>query len=249
MRMNVQMIFSPSSCNLFLTILGSWSLRSPNDDGWGIYCIQNHWTDQNSFISLAGYEGAARHLSKEWDVQQPDLLPFAPHVGKHALVSVLNKGLLYDAYNREASRVCWNGCVSYFVSIWFCFHALTHDFFLGFVLVTFIWIFHWWILFHFDSYLTQCIPLPLHAHFAWQILHSIPHLTQRHSTSLTLRSSFIQLCSHYCLSFNCLDIHLPKKCFSINVLLLGIPSTSRTLSRCFKFRNTNGRFWPPGNSK
>lgn len=52
----------------------------------------------------SGYEGAARHLSKEWDVKQPELLPFAPHVGKHALVSVLNKGLLYDAYNREASR-------------------------------------------------------------------------------------------------------------------------------------------------
>ncbi|TGO29195.1 hypothetical protein BPAE_0018g00430 [Botrytis paeoniae] len=56
------------------------------------------------YLIESGYEGAARHLSKEWDVQQPDLLPFAPHVGKHALVSVLNKGLLYDAYNREASR-------------------------------------------------------------------------------------------------------------------------------------------------
>ncbi|KAI9644122.1 hypothetical protein NHQ30_007475 [Ciborinia camelliae] len=57
------------------------------------------------YLIESGYEVTARHLQKEWDVKQPtEELPFAPHVGKHALVSILNKGLLFDAYSREASR-------------------------------------------------------------------------------------------------------------------------------------------------
>ncbi|KAG4026076.1 hypothetical protein MFRU_045g00210 [Monilinia fructicola] len=57
------------------------------------------------YLVESGYEDTACHLSKEWDIKQPDEeLPFATHVGKHALVSVLNNGLLFDAYKREASR-------------------------------------------------------------------------------------------------------------------------------------------------
>lgn len=67
----------------------------------------NYWTDQILFLSFyLGYQDAARHLQKEWDVQ-PQSLDFAPHVGKHALVTVLNKGLLYQASAREAQRVCF----------------------------------------------------------------------------------------------------------------------------------------------
>ncbi|RAL58799.1 hypothetical protein DID88_009109 [Monilinia fructigena] len=57
------------------------------------------------YLVESGYEDTACHLSKEWDIKQPEEeLPFATHVGKHALVSVLNNGLLFDAYKREASR-------------------------------------------------------------------------------------------------------------------------------------------------
>ncbi len=53
-----------------------------------------------------GYQETALRLQKEWNLENPQQLPFAPHVTNHALVSVLNKGLLYNACERESARVC-----------------------------------------------------------------------------------------------------------------------------------------------
>ncbi|KIN05596.1 hypothetical protein OIDMADRAFT_114190, partial [Oidiodendron maius Zn] len=50
------------------------------------------------------YHDAAVHLQKRWDIQDPQQLPFAPHVTNHALVTVVNKGLLYNACERETAR-------------------------------------------------------------------------------------------------------------------------------------------------
>lgn len=51
------------------------------------------------------YHDTALRLQKEWDREDPQQLPFAPHVTNHALVSILNKGLLYNACERETLRV------------------------------------------------------------------------------------------------------------------------------------------------
>ena len=54
------------------------------------------------------YKETATRLQKEWNLENPQHLPFASHVTNHALVSVLNKGLLYNACERESARVCNN---------------------------------------------------------------------------------------------------------------------------------------------
>jgi hypothetical protein len=51
------------------------------------------------------YRETAARLQKEWNVQHPQELPFAPHVTHHALVSVLNRGLLYNVQEREPEQV------------------------------------------------------------------------------------------------------------------------------------------------
>ena len=51
------------------------------------------------------YKETAVRLQKEWNLDNPQQLPFAHHVTNHALVSVLNKGLLYNACERESARV------------------------------------------------------------------------------------------------------------------------------------------------
>jgi hypothetical protein len=54
------------------------------------------------------YRETAARLQKEWNIQDPQQLPFAPHVTHHALVAVLNKGLLYNVQERESEQVCRN---------------------------------------------------------------------------------------------------------------------------------------------
>jgi hypothetical protein len=52
------------------------------------------------------YQETALRLQKEWNLENPQQLAFAPHVKNHALVSVLNKGLLYNTSEKEAAQVC-----------------------------------------------------------------------------------------------------------------------------------------------
>lgn len=52
------------------------------------------------------YSETAVRLQKEWNIQDPQQLPFAPHVTNHALVAVLNRGLLYNVQERELTQVC-----------------------------------------------------------------------------------------------------------------------------------------------
>jgi transducin (beta)-like 1 len=51
------------------------------------------------------YRETAARLQKEWNIQDPQQLPFAPHVTHHALVAVLNRGLLYNVQEREPQQV------------------------------------------------------------------------------------------------------------------------------------------------
>ncbi|POS84632.1 hypothetical protein EPUL_002302 [Erysiphe pulchra] len=51
-------------------------------------------------LVLDYFETAVR-LQKEWDIKDPQELPFAPHVQPHALVSILNRGLIYNMHERR----------------------------------------------------------------------------------------------------------------------------------------------------
>lgn len=51
------------------------------------------------------YRETAARLQKEWNVPDPQQLPFATHVTHHALVAVLNRGLLYNVQEREPEQV------------------------------------------------------------------------------------------------------------------------------------------------
>lgn len=51
------------------------------------------------------YRETAAKFQKEWRVQKPHRdFPFARHVKSHALVSVVNRGLLYYALERDHAR-------------------------------------------------------------------------------------------------------------------------------------------------
>ncbi|KAM0440710.1 hypothetical protein ACHAPT_000011 [Fusarium lateritium] len=57
------------------------------------------------YLLEGNYRETAAKLQKEWHVKQPHRdFPFARHVKSHALVSVLNRGLLYHALEREHAR-------------------------------------------------------------------------------------------------------------------------------------------------
>jgi hypothetical protein len=56
-------------------------------------------------LDSVDYKETALRLQKEWNLENPEQLPFASHVTNHALVAVLNKGLLYNACERESARV------------------------------------------------------------------------------------------------------------------------------------------------
>jgi transducin (beta)-like 1 len=55
---------------------------------------------------VADYRETAAKFQKEWHVQEPHRhFEFAPHVKSHALVSVVNRGLLYYAIERERAKI------------------------------------------------------------------------------------------------------------------------------------------------
>ncbi|KAM0353638.1 hypothetical protein ACHAPU_001651 [Fusarium lateritium] len=57
------------------------------------------------FLLEGNYRETAAKFQKEWDVKQPHRdFAFARHVKSHALVSVINRGLLYHALEREHAR-------------------------------------------------------------------------------------------------------------------------------------------------
>lgn len=59
------------------------------------------------------YKETAVRLQKEWNIQNPqDQLPFAPHVQNHALVDILNRGLLYNVQERDAIQAASDAAVS-----------------------------------------------------------------------------------------------------------------------------------------
>lgn len=74
-------------------------------------------------LLLLDYLDTAAHLEKEWNVEQPQQkFDFAPHVKHHALVHVLQRGLLYNEAERNERQVSssmangWQGvylCSSY----------------------------------------------------------------------------------------------------------------------------------------
>ena len=67
-------------------------------------CVQ-HVAETDWWCS--DYQETAVKLQKEWNVEDPEQLPFAPHVTNHALVEVLNRGLLYNSAEREENpKVC-----------------------------------------------------------------------------------------------------------------------------------------------
>lgn len=53
----------------------------------------------------ADYQGTAVKLQAEWDIVDPQSLDFAPHVQSHALVHILQRGLLFHEAERKAARV------------------------------------------------------------------------------------------------------------------------------------------------
>ncbi|KAM0246358.1 hypothetical protein ACHAP5_004831 [Fusarium lateritium] len=57
------------------------------------------------FLLEGNYRETAAKFQKEWDVKQPHRdFAFARHVKSHALVSAINRGLLYHALEREHAR-------------------------------------------------------------------------------------------------------------------------------------------------
>ena len=54
---------------------------------------------------LLGYEESAVRLQKEWNHPDPQQLSCAPHVPNHALVVLLNRGLMYNVNERENLQV------------------------------------------------------------------------------------------------------------------------------------------------
>ena len=53
----------------------------------------------------ADYRETALKFQKEWHVEEPHRqLDFARHVKSHALVNVINKGLLYNSLEREFAQ-------------------------------------------------------------------------------------------------------------------------------------------------
>lgn len=54
---------------------------------------------------MTDYRETAAKFQKEWHVKEPHRdLPFARHVKGHALVSIINRGLVYQALEREYAR-------------------------------------------------------------------------------------------------------------------------------------------------
>jgi len=75
---------------------------------WSQACVQRISCIQpfmRTNCDALDYRETALRLQKEWNMENPQQLPFAPHVTDHALVAVLNRGLLYNAVEREFAQV------------------------------------------------------------------------------------------------------------------------------------------------
>ncbi|KAK0102477.1 hypothetical protein ONS95_006096 [Cadophora gregata] len=57
------------------------------------------------YLVESDYKETAVRLQQEWNIQDPQQLSFAPHVTNHALVAVLNRGLLYNVQERELTQL------------------------------------------------------------------------------------------------------------------------------------------------
>ncbi|KAH6712902.1 WD repeat protein [Leptodontidium sp. 2 PMI_412] len=57
------------------------------------------------YLVESDYKETAVRLQQEWNTQDPQQLPFAPHVTNHALVAVLNRGLLYNVQERDLTQL------------------------------------------------------------------------------------------------------------------------------------------------
>lgn len=54
---------------------------------------------------FADYRETAAKFQKEWHIQEPHRhFDFAPHVQSHALVSVINRGLIYNSLERQYAQ-------------------------------------------------------------------------------------------------------------------------------------------------
>lgn len=53
-------------------------------------------------LSRADYRETAAKFQKEWHIKEPHRhFDFAPHIKSHALVSVINRGLIYNSLERQ----------------------------------------------------------------------------------------------------------------------------------------------------
>ncbi|KAL2071423.1 hypothetical protein VTL71DRAFT_12658 [Oculimacula yallundae] len=57
------------------------------------------------YLVESDYKETAVRLQQEWNIQDPQQLPFAPHVTINTLVAVLNRGLLYNVQERDLTQV------------------------------------------------------------------------------------------------------------------------------------------------
>jgi len=55
--------------------------------------------------TVIGHGEAAVKLQRDW-VENPQTLPFAEHINRHALVSLVHKGLLYHEIEASVKQVC-----------------------------------------------------------------------------------------------------------------------------------------------
>lgn len=58
------------------------------------------------YLIETGYSETAVRLQKEWNFEHPQELPYHNYIKDYALVSTLNKGLLYHAAERDSDPVC-----------------------------------------------------------------------------------------------------------------------------------------------
>ncbi|KAK2683349.1 WD40 repeat [Fusarium oxysporum f. sp. vasinfectum] len=72
---------------------------------WTFLLTMNFCAPTDFFLKAVYYRETAAKFQKEWHVKQPHReFAFAPHVKSHALVSVINRGLVYHALEREHLR-------------------------------------------------------------------------------------------------------------------------------------------------
>lgn len=72
-------------------------------------CLRSVYPDL-AILARADYRETAAKFQKEWHVKEPHRhFDFAPHVKSHALVSVINRGLVYHSLERQYAqrKVCF----------------------------------------------------------------------------------------------------------------------------------------------